>query len=89
MGGRRVGRGSAAVARGRPLRDAVLLFAALLCVSGIVYAPALAGPFVSDDHIYLPLNPWVQEIRLETVKKDLEEFLFTRLPKGDVVRQAV
>ncbi|MEM1201995.1 MAG: Fe-S cluster assembly protein SufD [Acidobacteriota bacterium] len=29
------------------------------------------------------------EIRLETVRKDLEEFLFTRLPKGDVVRQAV
>jgi hypothetical protein len=45
----------------------VLLFAALLCVSGIVYAPALAGPFVSDDHIYLPLNPWVQEIRLENL----------------------
>ena len=25
----------------------------------------------------------------DTVRKDLEEFLFTRLPKGDVVRQAV
>ncbi|MDA8016176.1 MAG: Fe-S cluster assembly protein SufD [Thermoanaerobaculia bacterium] len=31
----------------------------------------------------------LQEFRLETVRKDLEEFLFTRLPKGDVVRQAV
>lgn len=31
----------------------------------------------------------LQEIRLERVRKDLEEFLFTRLPKGDVVRQAV
>ena len=31
----------------------------------------------------------LDEIRLQTVKKDLEEFLFTRLPKGDVVRQAV
>jgi dTDP-4-amino-4,6-dideoxygalactose transaminase len=30
-----------------------------------------------------------EEIRLETVRKDLEEYLFTRLPKGDVVRQAV
>jgi Fe-S cluster assembly protein SufD len=29
------------------------------------------------------------EIRLDTVRKDLEEFLFTRLPKGDIVRQAV
>ena len=31
----------------------------------------------------------LQEFRLETVRRDLEEFLFTRLPKGDVVRQAV
>jgi len=31
----------------------------------------------------------LQEIRLESIRKDLEEFLFTRLPKGDVVRQAV
>ncbi len=31
----------------------------------------------------------LQEIRLERIRKDLEEFLFTRLPKGDVVRQAV
>nr|XP_061813399.1 UPF0051 protein slr0076-like [Nerophis lumbriciformis] len=29
------------------------------------------------------------EIRLESIRHDLEEFLFTRLPKGDVVRQAV
>ncbi len=29
------------------------------------------------------------EIRLDRVRKDLEEFLFTRLPKGDIVRQAV
>ncbi len=31
----------------------------------------------------------LEEIRLEAVRKDLEEFLFTRLPKGDIVRQAV
>ncbi|MEM1179050.1 MAG: Fe-S cluster assembly protein SufD [Acidobacteriota bacterium] len=31
----------------------------------------------------------LEEFRLETVKKGLEEYLFTRLPKGDVVRQAV
>ena len=31
----------------------------------------------------------LEEIRLDTVRKDLEEFLFTRLPKGDIVRQAV
>lgn len=31
----------------------------------------------------------LREIRLARIRKDLEEFLFTRLPKGDVVRQAV
>ncbi len=31
----------------------------------------------------------LDEIRLEAVREDLEEFLFTRLPKGEVVRQAV
>ncbi|MEL7061541.1 MAG: Fe-S cluster assembly protein SufD [Acidobacteriota bacterium] len=31
----------------------------------------------------------LEEIRLDTVRQDLEEFLFTRLPKGDTVRQAV
>ena len=31
----------------------------------------------------------LDEIRLEAVRADLEEFLFTRLPKGDIVRQAV
>lgn len=30
----------------------------------------------------------LQEIKLDVVRRDLEEFLFTRLPKGDVVRQA-
>ncbi len=31
----------------------------------------------------------LDKIRLETVRKDLGEYLFTRLPKGDIVRQAV
>ncbi len=31
----------------------------------------------------------LDKIRLEAVRKDIEEFLFTRLPKGDVVRQAI
>jgi Fe-S cluster assembly protein SufD len=30
----------------------------------------------------------LQEIKLDVMRRDLEEFLFTRLPKGDVVRQA-
>ena len=39
--------------------------------------------------IYSFAGEVLDEIRLEPVRKDLEEFLFTRLPKGDVVRQAV
>lgn len=31
----------------------------------------------------------LQEIRLEPMRRTLEEFLFTRLPRGEVVRQAV
>jgi Fe-S cluster assembly protein SufD len=31
----------------------------------------------------------VERIKLEPVRRDLEEFLFTRLPQGEVVRQAV
>lgn len=31
----------------------------------------------------------LQEIRLDAIRTGFEEFLFTRLPKGDVVRQAV
>lgn len=30
----------------------------------------------------------LQEVKLDVMRRDLEEFLFTRLPKGDVVRQA-
>ncbi len=31
----------------------------------------------------------LNEIRLDSVREDLEQFLFTRLPKGEIVRQAV
>lgn len=39
--------------------------------------------------IYSFAGEVLEEIRLEAVRKDLEQFLFTRLPKGDIVRQAV
>ena len=39
--------------------------------------------------VYAFAGEVLEEIRLEAVRKDLEEFLFTRLPKGEVVRQAV
>jgi hypothetical protein len=31
----------------------------------------------------------VERIKLAPVRRDLEEFLFSRLPQGEVVRQAV
>ncbi|NHZ73587.1 MAG: Fe-S cluster assembly protein SufD, partial [Nitrospirae bacterium] len=31
----------------------------------------------------------VERIKVGAVRRDLEEFLFRRLPKGDIVRQAV
>jgi hypothetical protein len=31
----------------------------------------------------------VGRIKVPELRRDLEEFLFTRLPKGEVVRQAV
>ena len=36
-----------------PRRSAALFFAALLCVGAVVYSPSLAGPFISDDNVYL------------------------------------
>jgi Fe-S cluster assembly protein SufD len=39
--------------------------------------------------IYAFASEFVEKIRFEPVRKDVEEFLFTRLPKGEIVRQAV
>ncbi len=39
--------------------------------------------------IYAFASEFVRKIQFEPVRKDLEEFLFTRLPKGEIVRQAV
>ncbi|MFO7767686.1 MAG: Fe-S cluster assembly protein SufD [bacterium] len=39
--------------------------------------------------IYAFASEFVGKIQFEPVRKDLEEFLFTRLPKGEIVRQAV
>jgi Fe-S cluster assembly protein SufD len=39
--------------------------------------------------IYAFASEFVEKIRFEPLRRDLEEFLFTRLPKGDIVRQAV
>lgn len=39
--------------------------------------------------IYAFASEFVEKIQFEPVRRDLEEFLFTRLPKGEIVRQAV
>lgn len=39
--------------------------------------------------IYAFARDIVDRVKLEPVRKDLEEFLFSRLPKGEIVRQAV
>ncbi len=39
--------------------------------------------------IYAFASEFVEKIRFEPLRRDLEEYLFTRLPKGDIVRQAV
>ena len=39
--------------------------------------------------IYAFASEFVEKIRFEPIRRDLEEFLFTRLPKGEIVRQAV
>ncbi|MBZ0114946.1 MAG: Fe-S cluster assembly protein SufD [Thermoanaerobaculia bacterium] len=39
--------------------------------------------------IYAFARDIVDRVRVEPVRKDLEEFLFSRLPKGEIVRQAV
>jgi Fe-S cluster assembly protein SufD len=39
--------------------------------------------------IYAFASDIVGRIKVPELRRDLEEFLFTRLPKGEVVRQAV
>lgn len=39
--------------------------------------------------VYAFASEFVNKIQFEPVRKDLEESLFTRLPKGEIVRQAV
>ncbi|MFC1544458.1 SufD family Fe-S cluster assembly protein, partial [Gemmatimonadota bacterium] len=39
--------------------------------------------------IYAFASEFVEKIQFEPIRRDLEEFLFTRLPKGEIVRQAV
>ncbi len=48
-------------------RDTLLFFLLLLGASLALYWPALSAPFISDDNIYLPYNPWVQEITASNV----------------------
>jgi len=59
----------------RPL----LSFAALSALLLLVYAPALRGPYVSDDFGYLVNNPYMQWISLDTLLAILDPFGEPRL----------
>ena len=50
------------------------LAAAFLAASVAIYWPALPGPFISDDIMYLGLNPYVQVASLEHVRAILDPF---------------
>jgi hypothetical protein len=55
-----------------PLGEAVWLFLAFAVVALGVYAPALQGPFVSDDLHYVATNPYVQALSFENVRQILD-----------------
>ena len=43
-------------------KSALALAAASIALAFVVYAPALDGAFVSDDHFYIAFNPYVQSL---------------------------
>jgi hypothetical protein len=60
-------------------RRPLLAFAALSALLLLLYAPALRGPYVSDDFGYLVNNPYMQWISLETLGAILDPFGEPRL----------
>ena len=49
-----------------------LTFAAFVGLGLVVYAPALRGPFVSDDLYYVATNPYVHALSLENLRAILD-----------------
>ncbi len=43
------------------------LWAAFSLIAFAIYLPALGGPFISDDLIYIVMNPWTESISIESV----------------------
>ena len=48
-------------------REVALLAGAFAALALVVYAPALGGPFLSDDLHYVATNPYVHELSLENL----------------------
>lgn len=48
------------------------LYACFVGLALVVYAPALRGSFLSDDGLYLRMNPYVQALTLENVRTILD-----------------
>ncbi len=55
-----------------PVSEAAVLWLAFAAASLLVYAPALEGPFVSDDLHYVATNPYVHALTLENVRQILD-----------------
>lgn len=52
--------------------EAAVLFAVFAATALLVYAPALRGPFVSDDLHYVATNPYIRALSLENVRQILD-----------------
>ncbi|CAG0971250.1 hypothetical protein MYXO_01314 [Myxococcaceae bacterium] len=62
----------AAVRGSQGLLEALALFAVYLAALLVVYAPALRGPFFSDDLHYVATNPYVHALTLENLRQILD-----------------
>ena len=60
-----------------PGRSTLLLWAVFVAIAFALYAPALHGPFLSDDYVYIgAANPWTSQLSAENVLAVLD-------PTGD------
>ncbi len=62
-------RSPAAAARVRSAVTGLGLFVVFCALTFVIYAPALAGPFLSDDLHYVSRNPFVQSLTLANLRE--------------------
>jgi len=64
-------------ARRWPAAAAIASYAAAFGIALLIYHPSLRGPFLHDDHIYLTMNPHVQQVSVDNLLAILD-------PRGEV-----